>query len=173
MDYGCHGVGQRGMTPIDRMSSTLGFGLAIAALAWPAGAGSSPGTGLAADAGHSSSARARIVIRRDVSTGRPVSMTGTGLNPGFHMSLLLSPARSGNCCGIRIGRTRVVPASGQLRYRFRWPRSYYACSGAANCRRSRRWLNGERARVSLGAPEIDPRTQSNAYAGATVVVHTR
>ncbi len=105
--------------------------------------------------------------------GQPVTVTGTGLTPGFHMSLSLAPLGAGNCCGIAIGHKRVVPASGRLRYRFRWPRSYYACSGAAHCRRTQRWRNLGRATVAVSAPEIDPRTHSNEYAGTTVVVHTR
>ncbi len=117
--------------------------------------------------------RARIRVRRQIVVGHRVTVVGTGLTPGFHTSLSLSPAKGGNCCGIRIGKTRVVPESGRLRFRFRWPRRYYVCAGAKRCSTRRRWHNRQRVSVSLGATEIDPRTHSNEYAGATVTVRTR
>lgn len=117
--------------------------------------------------------QARVRVRRQTVVGRRVTVVGTGLTPGFHTRLSLSPAKGGNCCGIRIGKTRVVPESGRLRFRFRWPRAYYVCAGAKSCSTRRRWRDRQRAIVSLGAREIDPRTHSNEYAGATVTVRTR
>jgi hypothetical protein len=76
-----------------------------------------------------------------------------GIAPGDHVSVTLFPPDCGQFCVIRrLSRGLVVPRSGTMHFRFRFPREYTVCSEAKSgpgsaCRRVR-WRPGDHG--SLG-----------------------
>lgn len=77
-----------------------------------------------------------------------------GIAPGDHVSITLSPPRCEDFCVVRrLSRNLVVPRSGTMRFRLRFPREYTVCSRTVSgtgtaCRRIR-WQRGDRAILNI------------------------
>jgi hypothetical protein len=113
-----------------------------------------------------------VVTVRSGLVGQRYVVTATRLQPGMHVSVALLPGRSGSCCGIGVGPTKVVPTGGRIRVHFTWPAWYYSCvrDGGRDCSRVH-WGHNAATRVALVAPEMYrfPRVSQPALARPSLV----
>lgn len=116
-------------------------------------------------------AAGRLRASAAVTPGTTFSLVASGLPAGAPVSLYATPTGSSNR-GRVIGPARVVPASGRLRLRLRWPSSYYACGRAAACA-SRRWSSGQRVALTLSAPRLRGGRQPGDFRSQAVRVRVR
>lgn len=108
------------------------------------------------------------------SVGLTFTLVGSGLTPGNHVSPFVVPIDGRDCCGIAITQTRVVPASGSVRFTFRWPALYYRCPAATrhHCSRTS-WRRGQGVLVGLDAPEMHPLPSAASQAEQHVLMKAR
>lgn len=99
----------------------------------------------------------RVVRVGNHLPGRSFSFVAHGLRPGARVSPFVLTGPTSSCCGIGVGKAKVVPRSGRLRFRFDWPRFYYRCleNHGRDCRRSH-WLEGAEAKVEVSSPRLHP-----------------
>jgi hypothetical protein len=96
---------------------------------------------------------ARVTYRIDYRHAYdPRSMNG--IAPGDHVSITLSPPRCGDFCVFRrLSRNLVVPRSGTMRLRLRFPREYTVCSrtqsGSGRACQRVRWVRGDRGILTI------------------------
>ncbi len=77
----------------------------------------------------------------------------------FKLQLQPTSYRGSNGAGYLTRREWRVRKNGARTFRFRWPRHYYVCVGASNCKK-RQWSSGTRA---------DVYTQGDAFSRLKVV----
>jgi hypothetical protein len=122
----------------------------------------------------------RVIRIGNPLPGRSLSVVAHGLRPGSRVSPFVLTGPTNSCCGVGVGKTKVVPRSGRLRFHFDWPRFYYRCleNHGRNCRRSR-WRKGARATVEVASPQMHPfphsshKRRQSARAGDLLLAPTR
>jgi hypothetical protein len=106
----------------------------------------------------------RLVYRIDFRHAydpRPLN----GIAPGDHVSITLFPPACGRPCAVRrLSRGVFVPRSGQMHFRFRFPREYTVCVAAQSkpgtaCRRER-WRRGDTGILTVVVHGFSPRCPS-------------
>jgi Protein of unknown function (DUF2599) len=109
------------------------------------------------------------VAASSASPGATVSLSGVHLQPGAHVSIAVVPQGRSGVNGIAIGAVRVVPQSGRLHARFRWPGAYYHCYRTSGACAKANWSHNGRARIYLTAPDLVAKT----YVAASAMVNVR
>lgn len=95
----------------------------------------------------------RVTGPRWVTPGHRVTFIARRLRPhGKVGGVQLQPTqyRGGNGFAVFVRLVRRANAQGIVRLRFRWPRHYFACSSASNCRRVA-WEHRQRVDVFVDA----------------------